>query len=85
MNEKQLLCKHLNFNTSVTVNRLEDAGLFQADVTIVCADCGTPFAFKGLPQGLNLHGAATSPGGLEGRFTIVPGALEIAPKQVFQV
>lgn len=65
-------CKHLHFLCNVTVNRLEDTGRFNAEVTITCLDCSTPFRFVGLPYGLDLNGAAVSPDGTEGRFAVAP-------------
>lgn len=65
-------CVHMNFAANVTVNRLEDNGQFNADVTIRCADCSMPFRFLGLPLGMNLQGAAMSPDGLEARLAILP-------------
>lgn len=72
-------CPHRNFHADVTVNRLEDAGQFQCEVRVECQDCGTPFRFLGLPRGLNLHGAACSPDGLEARLAIAPGPGLIPP------
>jgi hypothetical protein len=71
--ERQLLCPHMAFRTYVEVGRLTDSGRFMADIRIVCENCRVPFAFKGLPAGLDLGGAACSPDGLEGRFAIAPG------------
>jgi hypothetical protein len=85
MNEKQLLCPHLNFSARVEVNRIEDTGRFMADISISCSDCGLPFSFKGLPQGLDVEGATVSPGGTEGRFALAPGELAIETTQVFRV
>lgn len=65
-------CKHDSFACSVTVNRLEDIGRFNADVTITCDQCQTPFRFIGLPAGLDLNGASVSVDGCEGRFAIAP-------------
>lgn len=83
--EKQLLCPHLQFRADVAVSRIEDKGRFMADVRIECADCGLPFSFNGLPAGLDVEGAACSFDGLEGRFSIVPGAREPVIRQLFRV
>ena len=72
-------CAHLNFSSSVAINRLSDSGNFMADVTIRCEDCQAPFEFVGLPFGLNLSGAATSFDCLEGRFAIVPQGTQQNP------
>jgi len=82
--ERQLLCRHEKIDAEVTVNRLEDAGTFMADIRICCKDCGLPFSFKGLPQGLDMHGAATSPDGTEARCAITPGEnLDLRSKQAW--
>lgn len=65
-------CNHPEFEASVDVNRLEDAGRFCADVRIVCAKCGKPMRFLGLPMGLDINGASVSHDGTEGRFAIHP-------------
>lgn len=65
-------CQHTNFQSFVTVNRLEDTGRFSADVTIKCVDCETPFRFIGLPIGLDLNGASVSVDGTEARLAIAP-------------
>lgn len=70
-------CPHEHFFCNVAVSRIErerpeDAMLFQAEVTIRCEDCDTPFRFRGLDMGLDLHGAKVSPDGLEARLAIVP-------------
>lgn len=65
-------CDHPDFEAKVTVNRLEDTGRFNADVSIRCVACQTPFRFIGLPYGLDLNGAAVSVDGTEARLTIAP-------------
>jgi hypothetical protein len=69
-------CEHEAFACSVTVNRItNEAGAverYQADVTVTCDQCKTPFRFIGLPAGLDLSGAAVSVDGTEGRFAIAP-------------
>jgi hypothetical protein len=76
--EKQLLCPHLNFAAQVNVARITDDKTgnllyFTTEIRVECAECGLPFHFKGLPCGLNPHGAAMSPDGLEARISIGPG------------
>lgn len=63
-------CAHRQFKANVDVSRLEDSGRFSADVRIMCADCGTPFRFLGLPCGLDLNGATVSADGEEARMAI---------------
>lgn len=65
-------CDHPDFHANVTVNRLQDTGRFQADVTICCAQCHLPFRFIGLPAGLDLNGASTSADATEARLAIAP-------------
>lgn len=69
-------CEHRDFVACVTVNRMENRGLFAADVTVACAECGAPFRFLGLPGGLDLHGATVSVDQTEARLAIAPGAWE---------
>ncbi len=67
-------CKHNEgVDVFVTHNFLEDVGRYTADIRIVCQKCQTPFRFLGLPIGLDLTGAAVSPDGTEGRFSLAPG------------
>ena len=53
-------CQHLNFAASVNVCRLtadtdpEKVIGYTADVKINCADCGLPFEFIGLPNGISI-------------------------------
>lgn len=67
-----MTCAHEDFHTSVAINRLNDTRQFQADVRVTCAQCGSPFRFIGLPAGLDLNGASTSPDGEEARLAIAP-------------
>jgi hypothetical protein len=71
-------CEHKTFECNVTVNRLEDTGQFNADVTITCVDCATPFRFIGLPAGLDLNGAAVAVDGITARLAIAPKGEVIA-------
>lgn len=43
------------------------------DVRIECAKCGIPFHFKGLPYGIDMHGAARSPDATEARLAVGAG------------
>ena len=65
-------CKHMNFNATVTVNRLEDSGRFMAEVRIHCTECNLPFQFMGLEPGVDLGGARVSLDGLEANLAICP-------------
>ena len=55
-----MTCEHKNFAANVTVNRIEDAGRFMADVTVRCIDCNTPFRFIGLPAGMDYNSPCVS-------------------------
>ena len=72
-------CAHHNFDCFVNVARIEDVGRFMADVTVRCADCGTPFRFIGLPTGLDLDGACASVDGTEARLAIAPKGEVVTP------
>lgn len=63
-------CEHKDFDALVKVNRLEDSGRFNAEVSIKCTECGEPFRFLGLPCGLDLNGAAVSADGEEACLAI---------------
>lgn len=65
-------CKHEEFRSVVTVNRIEDVGRFTADVIINCDQCGIPFRFIGLPAGSDMNGAAVSVGATEARLAVAP-------------
>lgn len=68
-------CRHCDFEATVDVNRVEraDGGIdFAADVRVTCTRCRKPMQFLGLPLGLNMRGAATSPDGLQARLAMVP-------------
>lgn len=78
--EKQKNCTHqTNHSASVTVNHFQDTGRFMADIKVICADCGLPFQFLGLPLGLNLSGAAMSVDGQEARMAIAPAGRVLHP------
>ncbi len=65
-------CRHKGFLCKAEINRLEGTGQFQADIRIMCNECGEPFRFLGLRSGLDLRGAMCSPDGTEARLAIVP-------------
>lgn len=71
-------CPHPDFAAHVNVVRLEDSGRFAADVRIHCTACGVPMRFIGLPAGVDLEGAATSPDATEARLAIAPKG-EVVP------
>ena len=70
-------CLHLHFKARVDVARLskKEGGTvtgFCADVSIVCADCGLPFRFVGLPAGSHHSEPRVSVDGTELRAPIEP-------------
>ena len=77
--DKAKACKHEEFAVNTVVNRLEDTGRFQADITIKCDQCGTPFRFLGLPLGVDLNSAAVSFDGTEARMAIAPKGEAVPP------
>lgn len=53
-----MACEHLNFDGSIGVHRLSTVvdgpiDAYCAEVRIKCSDCGLPFEFIGVPQGLS--------------------------------
>lgn len=62
----------MNFEAKVNVDRLEDKGLFLANVHVRCAECGTRFRWQGLKMGLDLYGTMVSVDHFELRGAIVP-------------
>lgn len=55
-----MTCDHGSFAAKVDVARLTDDGggpvrNFLAEVTVTCAECGTPFHFVGLGTGLSFQ------------------------------
>lgn len=65
-------CKHMQFDSKVMINRLEDTGRFVAEVTITCVECKLPFRFMGLPIGLDLNGATVNHDSTEARLSMLP-------------
>lgn len=68
------MCEHMNFHATVEVNRVQhpEAMSFLADIRIRCADCEHPFAFVGLPCGMNYTEPMVSPDHLELRAPVTP-------------
>lgn len=65
-------CQHTSLSATVQVSHLNDTGRWLSEIKISCAECGVPFAFKGLPIGSNLDGAAVSADGTEARIAVEP-------------
>lgn len=66
-------CVHPDFEALVNVTRMEDSGLFSADIKVWCAACALPFEWpESIPMGLDLHGIARSLSGQELRVAIRP-------------
>ena len=74
-------CKHMNFEASVNVARIENNGRFMAEIHIRCKDCGTPFQFMGLKPGFDFNGATVSLDGLEANIGIHPQGAQPNPLQ----
>ena len=74
-------CKHMNFEASVNVARIENKGRFMAEIHIRCKDCGTPFQFMGLKPGFDFNGATVSLDGLEANIGIHPQGAQPNPLQ----
>ena len=72
-------CQHEAFSAKVNVARLEDKGLFMAEIRVVCDQCGIPFQFLGLEPGLDLQGARVSIDGLEANLAICPRGQKPSP------
>ena len=77
-------CLHEQFAANVAVNRLEDVGLFSADITIRCAQCGEDFGFVGLEAGYSPTEPRVSIDGLTLIAPIEPG-LRLRPSASFVV
>lgn len=71
-------CKHFNFHVAAKVGRLTDQDNseivkhYMLDLKVKCVDCGLPFEFKGLPQGMSFFNPMTSPDNIEARMPIQP-------------
>lgn len=75
-------CYHVNFAALVTVARVGEQDehnptpgmptAFVAELSVVCADCGEPFRFDGVPAGMSYDAPATSVDGRELRAPIRP-------------
>ena len=70
-------CTHPSFGSEVEVDRISrveqgSVSWFLARVRIACTLCHEPFAFLGLPTGLDLNGAAASIDGSRAALAIAP-------------
>ena len=77
-------CKHMNFDATVGVARMEDSGRFVAEVRIKCMECGVPFQFYGLQPGFNFDAPTATLDGLEANLPICPQGLKPTPLQGLQ-
>jgi len=56
-----MTCQHLNFNCYADVGRLHEEGnpnkivSHMVDIKINCRDCGLPFEFIGIPNGMSFY------------------------------
>lgn len=72
-----IYCAHENFNVQAVTNRLtptEGAAVncYTMDITVQCADCGTPFQFIGVDSGFSPDRPMSSVDMLELSVPIVP-------------
>lgn len=74
-----MTCKHMNFEASCKVARLEDSGRFMFEATVRCTECKKPFQFLGLQPGLDMNGARVSLDGLEINVAICPQGVRPTP------
>lgn len=77
-------CKHMNFDATVRVARIEDVGRFVAEVKIHCTECGTPFQFLGIEPGFNYEHPTVRLDGLEADLPICPQGVQPTPLQGLQ-
>jgi len=80
-------CKHLNFKVDATVNRIAEdkkveAGFYDLNLTVKCADCDMGFKFCGVKHGWSAQGPTVSVDDLELRCPMVPddGAIHLPSK-----
>lgn len=69
------ICKHGQTQALMSVHYMMDTGLFMAEITIKCVDCGMPFQFMGLPAGISVSKPSVDPLGFELRVPIKPYAV----------
>lgn len=67
-------CLHKSFEANVQVNRLMGRGglEFNAQVCVICAECGEKFKFLGMSRGVHPTRPAVSFDECEARLPIVP-------------
>jgi len=65
-------CDHNDFTAAVEVQHLIDVMKWVLEIQVTCQQCGMMFRFLGLPQGVDLDGAAASVDGTEARLSIAP-------------
>jgi DNA-binding transcriptional regulator YiaG len=58
--ERRQRCEHLSFRVNANVFRLTKEGSgrptgFTAEIRVICADCGHPFVWKGVPFGASFN------------------------------
>lgn len=72
-------CKHMNFEAGTKVARITEYGgdpdvvkSYLLEIVVNCKDCGLPFEFIGLPEGLSFTKPMMGAFGFEARLPIVP-------------
>lgn len=74
-------CPHMNHSVFASVGRIQKSDLepetivaYTADIKIQCRDCGQPYEFLGLPNGMSFYQPTVSIDGLELRAPLaIPG------------
>lgn len=66
-------CPHERFRSDAQVVQVTDRpGMYAITVRVRCAQCGNPFVFKGLKEGMDMQGAFSLENGLALRAPIYP-------------
>ena len=84
MTAEALFCEHKAFASHAAVTRLTgvEGGPvtgYSCDLRVHCVECGTAFAFIGVPGGLSPSAPRVSLDALELRLPIAPAADVVAP------
>lgn len=77
-------CKHMEFDASVRVARIDDVGRFVAEVKVHCTQCGVPFQFIGIQPGFDYEHPTVRLDGLEADLPICPQGTQPTPLQGLQ-
>jgi hypothetical protein len=75
-------CEHLDFNATVSVQRIEDASVWYAEVRIACSVCGQAMRWLGFPMGMSPAEPMTDVTGREARLPFAPYSEEEARRRL---